>query len=136
MSPLKRTKEPNPLLAQFRKVKSPYCQWIVKVGKPVTLTPNAKTLELRDRAAQLRCLMEASDRSQDEKSDLAVKAFELSQNLADKWLTADFNAKRRIMSILCLNFSLRGVTLVPTMRKPFNLMAEGLFSGENRGGRI
>lgn len=101
-----------------------------------TTTYNAKSLELRDRASQLRLLVEAADRGRDETGDLAVRAFELSQNLRGKWLTADYTAKRRILQILCLNFSLEGATLVPTMRKPFNLLAEGLLSADNRGDKI
>ncbi len=45
----------------------------------------------------------------------------------------NYSAKRQILDILCLNLSLDGVTLVPTMRKPFDLLAEGLISKETRG---
>ena len=41
--------------------------------------------------------IDATDRSHDENADIAVKAFELSQSLRAKWLTADFAAKRRIL---------------------------------------
>jgi len=98
-----------------------------------TDTYQTKSTELRDRATELRLLLEAADRGRDEKSDLAVRAFELSQNLRRKWLTADFAAKRNILQIVCLNFSLEDVTLVPTMRKPFDLLAEGLLFGNTRG---
>ena len=64
---------------------------------------------------------------------LIVKAFELSQSLREKWLTADYAAKRRILEILCLNCSLDGVSLVATMRKPFDLLAKGLVSKDSRG---
>lgn len=72
-------------------------------------------------------------RSHDENADVAVKAFELSQSLREKWLTADYAAKRRILEIVCLNFRLAGATLVPTMRKPFDVLAEGLLSWQSRG---
>jgi hypothetical protein len=65
-----------------------------------------------------------------------VKAFELSQTLRSKWVEADYAAKRRILEIICLNFSLDGVTLVPTMRKPFDMLAEGLDLKNSRGDRI
>ncbi len=96
----------------------------------------AKQTELRDRAAKLKLQIDALDRSHDENADIAVKAFELSQNLRAKWVTADFAAKRRIMEIVCLNSRLDGVSLCPTMRKPFDIVAEGLISGESRGGEI
>ena len=44
-----------------------------------------------------------------------------------------FSTKRQILDILCLNLSLDGATLVPTMRKPFDLLAEGLISKDTRG---
>ena len=48
-------------------------------------------------------------------------------------LTADYAAKRRIVEITCLNCTLDGATLVPTMRKPFDVLAEGLVSKNSRG---
>jgi len=58
--------------------------------------------------------------------DLAVKVFELSQALRQKWLTADYATKRRILEIVFLNCRLDGATLCPTIRKPFDVLAEGL----------
>jgi hypothetical protein len=52
--------------------------------------------------------------------------FELSQTLRQNWLTADYSEKRRILEIIWLNCRLDGATLVPTMRKPFDVLAEGL----------
>lgn len=77
--------------------------------------------------------LEKASRGRYEIIDIAVKAFELSQELRSKWLTADYAAKRRILEIICLNFSLEGVTLVPTMRKPFDMLAEGLDLKNSRG---
>ncbi len=92
----------------------------------------AKQTELRDRIARLKLQIDASDRTHDENADIAIKAFELSQNLRAKWLTADFVAKRRILEILCLNWTLDGVSLVPEMRKPFDILVEGLISEQSR----
>lgn len=92
--------------------------------------------DLRDREAQLKLQIEGSDRERHEIIDIAVKAFELSQNLRAQWVTADYAAKRRILEIVCLNFSLDGVSLVATMRKPFDLLAEGLIWKNSRGERI
>ena len=96
----------------------------------------AKNTELRDRIAQVTLQVEACDRSSSERADVAVKAFELSQTLKDKWLKADHRAKRQILEIVCLNFFLDGVTLVPVWRKPFDMLAEGLISENSRGERI
>ena len=45
-------------------------------------------------------------------------------------------AKRRILEVVCLNFTLDGVTLVPEMRKPFDVFAEGLSVCSSRGDKI
>ncbi len=93
----------------------------------------AKNTELRDRAARLKLQADALDRGHDEDADIAIKAFELSQSLTSKWLTADYAAKRRILEIVCLNWRLEGVTLCPTIRKPFDVLAEGLIPAKSRG---
>ena len=67
-------------------------------------------------------------------ADLAVKAFELSQTLREQWLTADYAAKRRILEIILSNCILVDGTLCPTIRKPFDVLAEGLLSKESGGG--
>ena len=66
----------------------------------------------------------ATDRSRAEVGEIAVKAFELSQTLREQWLTADYRAKRRLLEIICLNFTLEDVTLVPEWRKPFDELAK------------
>ncbi len=92
--------------------------------------------ELRDREAQLKLQIDSNDRARHEIIDIAVKAFELSQNLRAKWFEADYAAKRRILEIICLNWTLDGVNLVPTMRKPFDMLAEGLVWKDSRDGGI
>jgi hypothetical protein len=65
------------------------------------------------------------DRPHDETADIAVKVFELSQSLREKWLTADCFAKRRILEIVSLNCTLVERILLISMRKPFDVLAEG-----------
>ena len=67
---------------------------------------------------------------------LPSKRLNFRKTLRAKWVTADFAAKRRILEIVCLNLRLDDVTLYPTMRKPFDILAEGLISAESRGDRI
>jgi site-specific DNA recombinase len=95
-----------------------------------------KHTELRDRLASVKLQLDAVDRSHDETAELAAKVFELSQKLKQQWLTADYPEKRRILEIVFLNSRLDGVTLVPTMRKPFDVLAEGLVSEKSRGDKI
>jgi DNA invertase Pin-like site-specific DNA recombinase len=95
-----------------------------------------KQTELRDRLSKLKLQLDVIDRSHDEMADLAVKVFELSQMLSQKWLTADYATKRRIMEIVFLNCRLDDATLVPTIRKPFDILAEGPSVSSSRGDRI
>jgi DNA invertase Pin-like site-specific DNA recombinase len=91
-----------------------------------------KQTELRDRLAKLKLQLEALDRSHDETADLASKVFELSQTLRQQWLTADYTAKRRILEIVCLNCRLDDTTLICQIRKPFDVLAEGLLVQQSR----
>jgi hypothetical protein len=95
-----------------------------------------KSTEFRDRIAAATLRLESVDRRRDENAELAIKVFELSQNLSETWFTADYAAKRRILDIACLNFSLVDVSVVPEWRKPFDMLAKGLFVFSDRGDRI
>ncbi|GIK15218.1 MAG: serine recombinase [Planctomycetota bacterium] len=95
-----------------------------------------KHTELRDRLASIKLQLDVLDRSHDETAELAAKVFELSQTLQNQWVSADYTTKRRILEIVCLNCRLDGVSLVPTMRKPFDVLAEGLDLSKSRGDRI
>ena len=95
-----------------------------------------KAQELRDREVGLKLQIAAADRNRHEVIDIAIKAIELSQNLRTKWFAADYAAKRRILEIVFLNCRLDDVTLVPTIRKPFDWSAEGLPRKDSRGDRI
>lgn len=99
-------------------------------------TMAAKATELRDQEANFKLQLDACDLGRHENGEIAVKAFELSQNLRGKWLTADYSVKRRYLEIVFLNFVLDDVTLVPTTRKPFDMLAEGLLVSSSRGDRI
>ena len=96
----------------------------------------AKDTQLRDKLSRLTLQLEGQGLQKSEIGELALKVFELSQTLTDKWLAADIAEKRRLLEILCLNFSFDGVSLCPTMRKPFDVLAEGLSLKVGSGGRI
>lgn len=95
-----------------------------------------KQTELRDRIANLRLQLESADRGREEQADLAIRVFELSQALAEKWLAADYEEKRQLLEMVLLNCKLDGATLVPEMRKPFDILAEGLSVSSSRGDKI
>ena len=92
-----------------------------------------KATELRDQEANLMLQLAACDVGRHENNEIAIKAFELSQSLRVKWLTADYAAKRRLLEIVFLNFVLDDVTLVPETRTPFDALAEGFVSENSRG---
>ncbi|MBC7816686.1 MAG: recombinase family protein [Planctomycetaceae bacterium] len=95
-----------------------------------------KSTELRDRLADIKLQLDAVDRSHDETAELATKVFELSQTLRERWLAADYSAKRQILEIVCLNCRLDDTSLVFEMRKPFDIIAEGLLVSSSRDDRI
>ncbi len=101
-----------------------------------TSTFAKKDQELRDRQSRVELQIEAASRGHDEKGEHALELFELLQNLQERWLTADFAAKRTVLDLICLNFRLDGASLVPTMRKPFDVLIEGLELVKNRDDRI
>jgi hypothetical protein len=99
-------------------------------------TFRGKSTDLRNRISKLSLELEGCDRGRAERTELAEKAFELSQSLADKWVKADVTAKRQLLQIVCLNFSLDGANLVPEIRMPFDILAEGLSVSFSRGNWI
>lgn len=101
-----------------------------------TETFGRKNVELRDRLATLTLQLEASHRRRDESAELAQKVFELSQGLTERWFGAEYAEKRQILEMICLNFSLEVASLVPAMRKPFDMLVEGLHVPSSRGERI
>jgi site-specific DNA recombinase len=84
----------------------------------------AKRAELHDRQSALRVQLEVSDRDDREVAELAIKAFELSQSLKQRWLTADYNAKRTILSIMLETVRLNCENLEFSLRKPFDLLRD------------
>jgi len=75
---------------------------------------------------------EAADRDRGEQAELALKVFELSQALVEKWLAADPPAKRQLLDILFLNLRLEGTSLCYDMKKPFDVLAKGLITSQTR----
>jgi site-specific DNA recombinase len=91
------------------------------------ITPDeyaAKRAELHDRQAALRLQLESTDRDDHEVAELAVKAFELSQSLTERWVKADYNAKRTILSIMLESARLNSEKLEFSLRKPFEMLRD------------
>jgi hypothetical protein len=95
-------------------------------------TFNRKQTELRDRLASVKLESDVLDRTQDENAELASRVFELSQTLRQRWLTADYAEKRKILEIVWLNCR-RVDDLCPTIKKPFDVLAKGPLVPESGG---
>ncbi len=75
-------------------------------------------------------------RQGEEKADLAIRTFELSQSLETRWSTADRTEKRNLLRMVCSNLTWNGTSLVVQMRKPFDLFVEGLLISFGRTDKI
>ena len=94
-------------------------------------------LRAEERAALAR--LEELTHQGSEDADLVVATFELSQALAERWDAADVAARRQLLQILASNWILEGRTLVPDLRKPFDILSSGLMTAgveDGRGERI
>ncbi|MGH7130968.1 MAG: hypothetical protein ACREJO_03375 [Phycisphaerales bacterium] len=92
-------------------------------------------MQVGDGLSSIKLQLDMLDRSHDEIADLAARTFELSQTLRNQWISAEYATKRRILEIVCLNCRLDGKTLVPSMRKPFDMLVEGLLVSQSRSNR-
>ncbi len=72
-----------------------------------------KRQELYERQSAIALQLQVSDRDGREIADLAVKAFELSQSLTERWLRSKYNAKRTILGIMLKTVRLNSGNLEP-----------------------
>jgi site-specific DNA recombinase len=79
-----------------------------------------KRAELHDRQTAVRGQLELSDRDDRDVAELAIRAFELSQSVVNRWKLADFHAKRTILGIMCERVQLNSQKLEIHLRKPFD----------------
>ena len=93
-----------------------------------------KRRELHERQSAIRLQLETTDQDDKEIADLAVKAFELSQSLTERWLTADYASKRTILGIMCETVRLNSRNLEISLRKPFNVLCDEEFVPLTGGG--
>lgn len=95
----------------------------------------AKSTEIRDREARLQLLLEACGQEKGENAEIARKAIELAQMCRNTWILADCRKKKFLVSAVVLNSRLDGASLVVTMRKPFDVLANWSKTLESRGDR-
>jgi site-specific DNA recombinase len=83
-----------------------------------------KRQELHDRQNAIALQLQTSDRDGREIAELAIKAFELSQSLREKWVKANYQAKRTILGIMLKSVRLNSENLEFTPRKPFDFLRD------------
>jgi site-specific DNA recombinase len=98
-----------------------------------TFTRNHEALLVQER--ELRATLDREAALQTEDGEQAVQVFELAQDLTARWVAAEVPTKRLLLDILCLNLVLEDQTLVPTLRRPFDLLAAGILLPKEEDGR-
>lgn len=94
----------------------------------------AKRQEMYDRQSAIALQLRSSDVDSREVADLAIKAFELSQTLKERWLTADYKAKRTILGVMLKSVRLNSENLEFSPRNPFNLLQDQKLVPPSGGG--
>lgn len=84
-----------------------------------------KQAELLEREACLREQIELCGQDRAKNADVAAKAADVFQLILDKWPSAEFSVKRRILEIVFASFVLVGDRLIPSKRTPFELLPTG-----------
>ena len=98
-----------------------------------TFTRNHEALHVQE--CELRATLDLESARQTENGAQAVQVFELAQDLTARWVAAEVPTKRLLLDILCLNLVLEDQTLVPTLRRPFDLLAAGILLPKEEDGR-
>lgn len=98
-----------------------------------TFTRNHEALHVQE--CELRATLDLESARQTEDGAQAVQVFELAQDLTARWVAAEVATKRLLLDILCLNLVLEDQTLVPTLRRPFDLLAAGILLPKEEDGR-
>jgi len=63
---------------------------------------------------------------------IAEMVFELTQSIETKWLEGDYRAKRQILDLAGLNYTLEGTSLCFETTRPFDVLAEWLYLENGR----
>lgn len=84
-----------------------------------------KQAELLEREACLRDQIETCKQDRTKNAEVATRAADVFQLILDKWPSAEFSVKRRILEIVFVRFVLVGDRLTPSKRTPFELLPTG-----------
>lgn len=99
-------------------------------------TYRAKQEDLATEVQGVEASLDGAGEVDPQRGQAAVAIFDWSQNAAEIWRGSNNDDRRAILDALCLNRDVGPTSLALTKRKPFDVLAEGLFLGKSRGDRI
>ncbi len=85
----------------------------------------SKRSDLQNREAQLTTQIDGRLLDESHNIERAAQAADVFRLISERWPSADFAVKRRILEIVFSGFTLDGETLVPNKRTPFELLIAG-----------
>ena len=89
--------------------------------------------QLQEEESQAQLALEGHSSASGSTTDLGLRVLELANRAYELWLAQEHQEREKLVQVLCLNLTLDGVTLTPEMRKPFDLLAEGLSHSDKSG---
>ena len=89
---------------------------------------NRKVNQIKDKIFDLESRRDNLDTPNIDVFNNISNILELSKSLYSKYLLANLHIRGQLANIVASNYSLKGLSLYPTYRKPFGVIAKGLLN--------
>ena len=86
----------------------------------------AKEREYQGQLIEIKSQMEGLKRINPNFMEDAHQTLELSKRLYPNYVRANYQEKAKLLQLIASNYTLQGVNPIPTYKKPFGFIAEGL----------
>ena len=86
----------------------------------------AKEREYKNQLTEIELQMDGRQVIERDFYEFGYKTFELSKMLYSQYVRANYEDKAKMLKFVASNYTLNDVSLFPTYRKPFDMLAEGL----------
>lgn len=86
----------------------------------------AKEREYKNQLTEIESQMDGRQVIERDFYEFGYKTFELSKMLYSQYVRANYEDKAKMLKFVASNYTLNDVSLFPTYRKPFDMLAEGL----------
>jgi site-specific DNA recombinase len=93
----------------------------------------ARSAEMKTEIERLRERLADARPPRGEVGQHVLAIFDFAQDAAHAWTVSGKDARRAILGRVLLKRSLSAISILTTKRKPFDVLAEGLTSVEDRG---